>query len=741
MKNFSRLVIISIFFLAGFFLFANKIQANCSDGILGTCQYDNTSCGYSYVSGHCSGPTNYRCCAPNCGQAGGNSCGVTKSGYTCTNIGRTYDCNPCYRCTQNAPAPTKPPAPTSPPSGTTCGSWCASQVGHADSPWCKCNSSTPSSGYILKGCTSGTSDCTTCCAFTQGSSGPTPTNPPSCYTSGTSCQSQGGTCGNPTSCTGTVRTGLCPGGSDCVCCIPVAGCYTSGTSCANQGGTCGNYTSSNCSGTIKTGLCPAGSNCVCCVGGGGGGGATPTPGGNNSNKTCGQICGENGSPDGASGCYCAQGSGGCPSPLVSYGASSDCTTCCTWSPSVPACGGGGGGGGGGGPTPTTPPSCNCSWVNGTCGPEAACSPGYRRQTLSCSPSGCSSGSRCTADSSCGSTCTVTLNPTSLTLVLNGQAQILSTLISEPTNGGSVNKVDFNIANTSIAEASPLSQTTFPYNTNVRGKKLGTTTATALVTLSPSGSCTSPSIPITVRVGAWFQSQGGDIHAQGNLSDNIPSTATDRNLSLDLNDYPGVVSYDPNGQVNLGEGFTSNDKADNWLASSKYRGRPYSTFDFFKKKYALQMTSNNFSGTLPNQDGIYYTSSGITLSGDWTLGTNRWLVILVDGDVNIPINITVPVGGFLAIAASGKISFASSVTTAQGMFVANTIETGSSATSFAGEGIFAATTFSLDRDFGDERNKTTPTETFVARPDFLMSSYKSVNENLWWFFQKWQELAP
>jgi hypothetical protein len=429
--------------------------------------------------------------------------------------------------------------------------------------------------------------------------------------------------------------------------------------------------------------------------------------------------------------------------LVSYGASSDCTTCCTWSPSVPACsGGGGGGGGGGGPTPTTPPSCGCgSWVNGTCGPEAGCSAGYRRQTRSCSPSGCSSTSICTADSSCSSSCTVALTPASLTLVLNGSAQVLSTQISEPTNGGSVTKVDFNIADTSVAVASPLSQTTFPYNTNVTGKKLGATTATALVTLSPSGSCTSPSVPITVRIGAWFQSQGGDIHAQGNLNDTIPSTATNKSLSLDLNNYPGVVSYDPSGQINLGNGFTSKDTAGNWLASSKYQGKPYSSFDFFKKKYALHMTSDNFSGTLPTTDGVYFTNAGITLSGDWTLGSNRWVIILVNGDVSIPMNITIPDGSFLAIASSGKISFGGSVTTAQGMFVANIIETGSSTTAFAGQGIFAATSFNLDRDFGDDRNLTTPAETFVARPDFLMSSYKGADENLWWFFQKWEELAP
>ena len=112
MKKISRLIIILFFFLAGFFLFANKIQANCGD-ILGTCQNDSLSCGYGYQTGYCPGGTHNRCCAPDCGQAGGNSCGVTKSGYTCTNIGRTYDCDPCYSCTQNA-APTAAPTRASP---------------------------------------------------------------------------------------------------------------------------------------------------------------------------------------------------------------------------------------------------------------------------------------------------------------------------------------------------------------------------------------------------------------------------------------------------------------------------------------------------------------------------------------------------------------------------------------------------------------------------------------------------
>ena len=156
---------------------------------------------------------------------------------------------------------------------------------------------------------------------------------------------------------------------------------------------------------------------------------------------------------------------------------------------------------------------------------------------------------------------------------------------------------------------------------------------------------------------------------------------------------------------------------------------------------MQMIEENFDGGLPQADGVYYTKSSKTLSGNWTVPASRWLVILVEGDVTIPQDIKVNKGGFLAIASSGKITFSGSVSKAQGMFVAETIETGTSATAFAGEGIFAANTFSLNRDFADARNRTTPAETFVARPDFIMSSYKDATYNVWWFFQKWQEIAP
>jgi len=255
------------------------------------------------------------------------------------------------------------------------------------------------------------------------------------------------------------------------------------------------------------------------------------------------------------------------------------------------------------------------------------------------------------------------------------------------------------------------------------------------------------IPTPTPIGgrAWFQTTGGDIHTEGDLRVSIPSTANNLNLSLEQNNYAGVITHQSFGGAYFGEGYPSNSEAGHWLAESKYEGKPYSSFEFFKKKYAMKMTTDNFDGSLPAQDGIYYSNGSETLNsnqGDWDLSGNRWLVILVEGDVNIPFNVIVEPGSFLAIASSGNITFGNNVRKAQGMFVASgTINTGSTDRDFAGQGIFAASQFSLSRDFADTRNETTPVETFIARPDFVMSSYKDADNNLWWFYQKWQELAP
>jgi hypothetical protein len=414
------------------------------------------------------------------------------------------------------------------------------------------------------------------------------------------------------------------------------------------------------------------------------------------------------------------------------------------------------------PIPTLPPGCTCGgWVDRGCRPDKCTSPNLHRYTRTCTPDACASQAKCEYDPACLAPtptpggpgpgpgpgpspgepfCTITSLPLSVR-VNEGRTSRFEAIVSYQ-NATGVNRVEFSSSNTSIVTVNPSSDSSSPYETIVTGVAQGSASLFVDAFLDPSGGCTT-SVPITVTLpDAWFQTRGGDVHSQGNLSSNIPPTATNPNFSLELNNYPGIISHQSFGGAYFGEGYPSNSEAGHWLAESKYEGKPYSSFEFFKKKYAMQMIEENFDGNLPQANGVYYSKSLKTLSGNWTVPASRWLVILVEGEVTIPNDIKVNEGGFLAIASSGNIIFDSSVTKAQGIFIADgKIDTGSGSTAFEGQGVFATSDFELNRDFADIRNKTTPVETFIARPDFVMSSYKDADNNLWWFYQKWQELAP
>ncbi|MHB8279964.1 MAG: Ig-like domain-containing protein, partial [Candidatus Humimicrobiaceae bacterium] len=163
--------------------------------------------------------------------------------------------------------------------------------------------------------------------------------------------------------------------------------------------------------------------------------------------------------------------------------------------------------------------CTCGgWTNGACGSAGGCPVGQRRQTRSCSPSGCASQSQCVADAACNPSCTISLSPSSLSLK-TGNSQPLTANVN--FQNSSVSRVDFSSGNSAIASVNPASSGSSPYNTNVYGNNVGSTTIAAQAVLSPSGSC-STSAPVSVEAKAWFQTQGGDVHAQGRISDRIPS---------------------------------------------------------------------------------------------------------------------------------------------------------------------------------------------------------------------------
>ena len=386
--------------------------------------------------------------------------------------------------------------------------------------------------------------------------------------------------------------------------------------------------------------------------------------------------------------------------------------------------------------------CQCtSWVYGACGTDGGCPVGQRRRTRSCSPSGCSTTSECVNDSACAPNCTIGYPPFTVNI---GRDKELGVNIYPNQYATGVDRVEFS-ESSSLIDVAPGSDPTSPYSTMVTGIAEGSASVSVTSYLTPSGSC-NESVPVSVlAVGPWFQTQGGHIYADGDISDNIPDTAINRNLSIEQDSYPGIVSYNAEASLDLWDGYPSNDTANHWSASSTYQGKRFNTWSFFTRKYGERLTEN-FNGTLPGANGVYYSDSDKNLSGNWDLSSlpiGTWIVIMVEGDINIPVEITVPEGSFLALVAQNDIIFDGAVTQAQGMFVAdNAINTGTSDQRFDGYGIFASSSFILDRDYEVfATNQTTPVEYFTFRPDFLISSFKDPDNNLWWFNSLWEELAP
>ena len=324
--------------------------------------------------------------------------------------------------------------------------------------------------------------------------------------------------------------------------------------------------------------------------------------------------------------------------------------------------------------------------------------------------------------------------------------------------------------------SPLS----PYSVN-RNTCTGSTSDCMTVTI------TSP--------GPWYQTKGGDVHAEGGISSYIPTAITSayRLFNLDLPDiapkYPGLISYtgsydfsSDNGDPDLPGTLRSNSKK--WLADSSFlpafSSSGDSIYDYYLRKLGNPATealfdcntkkSFNTGGTV-----IIRLPSQCLISGNntWEVSGNTKVIILVDGDLVISTNTNqqatkVNYGSFLAFIVKGttdggiyidlgvgnkSIGYTNidpvSNAFVQGVFMTDKkIYTGKdlngmgSGFRFIGSGIFYAKDgFDLQRNLKEDCtiacNANTPAELFLYRPDLVVNS-PSV---MWPSETDWQEVAP
>jgi hypothetical protein len=268
--------------------------------------------------------------------------------------------------------------------------------------------------------------------------------------------------------------------------------------------------------------------------------------------------------------------------------------------------------------------------------------------------------------------------------------------------------------------------------------------------------------------AWWQAKEGDVHANRDISNYIPSSTPPPYLCLDgAASFPGVISNsgsvdlhnsDPSLKVSRTEWQVNGETSEN-LSGFGINNTLYD-YHYFDQK--LPTSRCNFDGSRPTVDpincpeGIYKTPllTDITVNNQWpNITSTEKFVILVDGNLTFTKKIAVDPGGFIAFIVKGDIILdravgenpaSSSDKTLEGVYIADGFirsmrvsDTPDTNKRFNGGGIFIAYGgFDLRRDLGN-RNDQNPSEYFEYRPDFLINFPKEFAEKP----QVWQESAP
>ena len=282
-----------------------------------------------------------------------------------------------------------------------------------------------------------------------------------------------------------------------------------------------------------------------------------------------------------------------------------------------------------------------------------------------------------------------------------------------------------------------------------GPKLTCTSTAAVVPDNPTTCTTQPcsivnniSFGFNRLYGGWWRASGAGVYADTGIKSVIPPTATDQNLmtpNTAEGNRIGFLTYGVTKPTDLlGANPSAKISTSALERQSKYAGLIYD-WGYYNNRFNL-FKINPWNGTDPivysdpNSLGyqIYKVDSGIN-SFTYNPSAGEKVIVLAHGDVNVTSNIVVPNTAFLVIIASGSIIFDSSVTRADGWYVASTISTPCHSTTalgcdqddsqFVGNGSFVAWNgFNLARHQG-VLNNTQPSAQFNYRQDLFTNAPK------------------
>lgn len=255
----------------------------------------------------------------------------------------------------------------------------------------------------------------------------------------------------------------------------------------------------------------------------------------------------------------------------------------------------------------------------------------------------------------------------------------------------------------------------------------------VVASNGAANVTSPTRPFTLAApsSAWFQVDGDVVAFNGNIT----SPAEDNDFQI--SPQAAIIS---SSSISVGSQNGLLKIPDTTLSNSVTANNSYAKF---YTRITNRLTPDPYSGdfsctekTVNGDTACYlYSSGAVTIDTAQTI--TKKIVLLVDGDVNINQNISINPGGLLVLLSEGNITLDGTVTSLQGIYLADKIfNTGTSTdTTLTVNGtVVGLGGVSFNRNVP---SSTTPAEKFVFNPDY----YSAIPTALYEQSRQWQEFSP
>jgi hypothetical protein len=264
---------------------------------------------------------------------------------------------------------------------------------------------------------------------------------------------------------------------------------------------------------------------------------------------------------------------------------------------------------------------------------------------------------------------------------------------------------------------------------------------------------------TQRFSAWWQAAGGDVYASGSNTNTVPETAVTRFTtpnSVGTASSGVLIAGNNNSGVNYSGPPGRQWKANNsFYTTASRQGYSYFTTllevgtmtDSVLTDAIASLTSPYIALTDGNQ--VHYQDGDLEITS-MIINAGELHTIFVNGTVTVSGNISVANGGFLAIIATGNITFGPLATDVDGIYITDSsliVENADPSLSnldrqFNGSGIFVGWGgVSLNRTLNtaatDLYNNSNPAVRFTYRPDFLINAPDSFK----YATVSWREVVP